>query len=176
MTGFRTDDNDSVGVASGSIYIYAGTSAPNGWLICDGGIYSTTNYGDLFSVIGYEYGGSGNSFKVPNLVGKIIRGVYNQSSLNSTGGKDKVSVALTIDNMPEHNHKYDDAYYATDPGSVVGAGVGTDADNSYIWRTNTNGDKHGHPPNINTGSTGSGTAFTIDTIPKHLEFNYIIKI
>ena len=176
MTGFRTDDNDSVGVASGSIYMYAGTSAPNGWLICNGGSYSTTGYSDLFSVIGYGYGGGGNSFKVPNLVGKIIRGVSNPSSLNSTGGKANDSVTLTAANLPSHSHTYSDAYYASDPGSRIGAARGTDNDNSYVWRTSNDSFKHGHAPGINTGSTGSGTAFTIETIPKHLEFNYIIKI
>lgn len=176
MTEFRTNDNDSVGVASGSIYMYAGTSAPNGWLICNGGSYSITDYGDLFSVIGYGYGGSGNSFKVPDLVGKIIRGASNPSSLNSTGGKTKDSVTLTTANLPSHSHKYDDAYYASDPGSVAGAGVRTDNDNSPIWRTSDDRYKHGHAPNIYTSSTGSDSAFSIDTIPKHLEFNYIIKI
>lgn len=37
------------------------------WLICDGTGYNTTDYPGLFGVIGYTYGGSGTTFKVPDM-------------------------------------------------------------------------------------------------------------
>ena len=37
------------------------------WLICDGASYNRAEYPDLFRVIQYNYGGSGTTFKVPNL-------------------------------------------------------------------------------------------------------------
>lgn len=53
----------------GIIYPYAGTTStvPSGWLICDGTLYTTSTYSDLFDVVGYVYGGSGSTFAVPNM-------------------------------------------------------------------------------------------------------------
>src|SRR3990172_1326827 len=36
------------GVPSGAVIPYAGTSAPAGWLLCDGSAVSRTTYADLF--------------------------------------------------------------------------------------------------------------------------------
>ena len=44
----------------GSISLFAGKTAPTGWLICDGSAVSRTTYANLFSVIGTTYG-TGNS-------------------------------------------------------------------------------------------------------------------
>lgn len=43
------------------------SSYPTGWVRCDGTSYSTSTYADLFTLIGYTYGGSGSSFLVPNI-------------------------------------------------------------------------------------------------------------
>lgn len=51
----------------GSIQAYGGTTAPTGWLICNGQAVSRTEYADLFNVIGTNYGGSGSTFNLPNL-------------------------------------------------------------------------------------------------------------
>lgn len=59
-----------------TIFPYAGTAVttPDGWLFCDGSTYGTATYPDLFAVIGYSYGGSGGSFSVPDLRGRVIAG------------------------------------------------------------------------------------------------------
>lgn len=56
------------GAPVGSLMPYAGTTPPDGWLICDGSEISRTTYARLFSVIGTTYGaGDGNSsFNIPN--------------------------------------------------------------------------------------------------------------
>ena len=56
------------GAPVGSLMPYAGTTPPDGWLICDGSEISRTTYARLFSVIGTTYGaGDGNSsFNLPN--------------------------------------------------------------------------------------------------------------
>lgn len=55
------------GAPVGSLMPYAGTTPPDGWLICDGSEISRTTYARLFSVIGTTYGaGDGNSsFNLP---------------------------------------------------------------------------------------------------------------
>jgi len=41
---------------SGMVTPYAGTSAPTGWLLCDGSAYSTSTYSALYNVIKTTYG------------------------------------------------------------------------------------------------------------------------
>ena len=61
----------------GMVSPYAGTTAPEGWLICDGSAISRTTYSDLFSVIGTIYGaGDGSTtFNLPNFDNSRIGGV-----------------------------------------------------------------------------------------------------
>jgi hypothetical protein len=54
-------------VVTGSISAYAGSSAPSGYLMCDGANHTSTWYTQLFGILGYTYGGSGANFKVPNM-------------------------------------------------------------------------------------------------------------
>ncbi|MCQ2574565.1 MAG: phage tail protein [Alphaproteobacteria bacterium] len=55
-------------VPTGSVIPFAGTTAPDGWLICDGSAISRTDYGKLFAIIGTTYGsGDGSTtFNIPN--------------------------------------------------------------------------------------------------------------
>ena len=69
----RVHDGSTVGgkvvsLTPGFIAPFAGSTAPDGWLICDGSAVSRTTYADLFAVIGTTYGtGDGNStFNLPN--------------------------------------------------------------------------------------------------------------
>ena len=45
------NNNFNYCVPTGGIVEYAGTTAPNGWLLCDGSAISRTTYADLFEVI-----------------------------------------------------------------------------------------------------------------------------
>ena len=62
-----TAGGNLVGLKPGFVCPFAGTTAPDGWLICDGSAVSRTTYADLFAVIGTTYGaGDGNStFNLP---------------------------------------------------------------------------------------------------------------
>ena len=63
-------------VPSGSVIPFAGSTAPQGYLLCDGREVSRTDYPYLFDVIGTTYGeGDGNTtFNLPNLQDKFIEG------------------------------------------------------------------------------------------------------
>ena len=52
----------------GVIHMYVGSSAPSGWLLCDGSAVSRSTYGVLFALIGVSYGsGDGSTtFNVPS--------------------------------------------------------------------------------------------------------------
>jgi len=76
----------------GVVSQYAGTSAPDGWLLCDGSAVSRTAYPALFAIIGTTYGsGDGNTtFNLPNLQGKVPVGKKSSDTdfdvLGETGG------------------------------------------------------------------------------------------
>ncbi len=86
-----------------------------GWLKCDGRLLSTTDYALLFTVIGYNFGGSGNQFALPDSRGRVP-GAAGQSEDNAanptTYVKGDISGnqlhLLTIPEMPIHNHTIND--------------------------------------------------------------------
>lgn len=63
-------------VPTGTVFAYAGTSAPTGWLTCDGSAVSRTLYAGLFSALGTAHGQGDNSttFNLPDYRGRFIRG------------------------------------------------------------------------------------------------------
>lgn len=68
---------------TGSIKPFAGTTIPNGYLLCDGSAVSRTTYAALFAVIGTTYGsGDGSTtFNVPNLTSAC----YQKSGIGING-------------------------------------------------------------------------------------------
>jgi len=92
-------------VPTGCVKMYAGSTPPNTWLICDGSQVSRTTYATLFSVIGTTYGsGDGSTtFNVPNMQGNVVVG-HNGGSYNrgQTGGS--ATHTITTAEMPSHSH------------------------------------------------------------------------
>jgi microcystin-dependent protein len=90
---------------AGIISQFAGSTAPSGYLLCQGQTLSTTTYANLFSAIGYTYGGGGSDFKVPDLQSRIPVGKGPDTefdALGETGGAK--SVTLTSAQIPAHSH------------------------------------------------------------------------
>lgn len=54
-------------VVPGLIMLYGSTTAPEGWVLCDGASYEQELYAELYNVIGTTFGGSGSNFQVPNI-------------------------------------------------------------------------------------------------------------
>jgi microcystin-dependent protein len=48
---------------------------PDGYLVCNGAEYPTSQYPDLFAAIQYDYGGSGANFRVPDYRAMFLRGL-----------------------------------------------------------------------------------------------------
>ena len=61
----------------GAMTAYAASSAPSGWLLCDGAAVSRSTYADLYGVVGDTYGaGNGSTtFNVPDTRRRAIVGV-----------------------------------------------------------------------------------------------------
>lgn len=91
------------GLPIGSIIAYSTTTPPSGYLYCDGTTYSTTTYSELFAVIGYQYGGSGATFAVPDMRGMFMRGAF--GNLNgSDPDANRVVGSTQTDAFQGHTH------------------------------------------------------------------------
>ncbi len=73
-------------VPIGTILDFAGSVAPNGYLLCDGSAISRTDYAGLFAVIGTTWGaGNGSTtFNVPDLRGRTAIGAGTGNYTNAT--------------------------------------------------------------------------------------------
>lgn len=77
------------------------------WRKCDGQTLTTALYPDLFTRIGYAFGGSGGNFKVPDLRGRVVLDAGNGSGLSpralaDIGGAE--THQLTVAELASHNH------------------------------------------------------------------------
>jgi microcystin-dependent protein len=108
-------------VAIGSVFPYAGSAAPSGYLLMYGQCVDRTTYADLFSAIGtaYDNGCSGTQFGIPDMRGRTIAGQddmggvsanrltdltngVNGDTLGDTGGLESFTLATA--NLPSHSH------------------------------------------------------------------------
>lgn len=76
-TGIVNGQNADASNFRGMIFPYAGSSAPSGFLLCNGQAVSRTTYSSLFTLIGTSYGaGDGSTtFNVPDLRGSVLLGL-----------------------------------------------------------------------------------------------------
>jgi len=96
-------------VPAGAVLDYAGTTAPVGYLMCDGSAVDRTAYADLFTAIGTTYGaGDGSTtFNLPDFRGRAAIGVGQGTGLTDRYVGEYVgeeSHLLTISEMPSHTH------------------------------------------------------------------------
>ncbi len=93
----------------GEIRLFAGFYAPNDWAICDGRTLPISQYQALFSLIGYTYGGMGNSFAIPDFRGRVPISSGTGAGLTArvlaqTGGTEGVELSLA--QTPAHTHSF----------------------------------------------------------------------
>ena len=99
----------SPGMPTGSITQFAGSTAPSGWLTCDGTAVSRTTFADLFAAIGTAYnigGEAGTDFRLPNMKGRVPVGFDSgQTEFDSLGESGGAKThTLTTAEMPSHTH------------------------------------------------------------------------
>ena len=176
-------------VQPGMMQIYAGSTAPSGYLLCKGQAVSRTTYARLFSAIGTTFGaGDGSTtFNLPDMQGKVIVGTGNSTkfTFGNTGGEENHTITET--EMPAHTHA----------STVTMRVKGTDYNNTNVIGTGTyngttvtktadtkNDDAIGQISTKskgnyliftqNTASKGSGTA--ANNMQPYAVINYIIKV
>ena len=159
----------------GCVQMFAGASAPSGWLLCNGQLVSRTTYATLFAAISTTFGaGDGSTtFAVPDLRNRFAVGVGTTGftvTLGGTGGaKDAIVVAHThtgtTDSAGAHTHTIGGA-----ASGASGSGVTFDRNATNSLTTSSAG-AHTHP--FTTASTGSSG--TDANLPPYLGMNYIIR-
>ena len=95
-------------IVTGSLIAFAGATAPQGYVLCDGRAVSRTTYSALFRTIGTTYGaGDGSTtFNVPDLRGRAVFGADAMGgtaagrsialgSLAATGGTDSQTLSVS---------------------------------------------------------------------------------
>lgn len=107
----------TTGVPVGSIFPYAGATAPTNYLLCYGQAISRATYSVLFSILSTTYGvGDGSTtFNLPDLRGRVIAALDNLGGVSANvvtdtdadtrGGTDgEEDHTLTTAEMPSHTH------------------------------------------------------------------------
>jgi len=98
-----------VAMPSGGIMPFGGSSAPTGFLVCDGAAISRTTNATLFAAIGTTWGvGDGSStFNVPDLRAMFLRGSGTHGTADMAKGTDFSAPAVgTIENDQMQDHKH----------------------------------------------------------------------
>lgn len=163
----------------GFILEYAGTSAPTGFLICDGSAVSQVTYADLFAVIGIAYGNpGGGNFNLPDSRGRSHLGKGTGSGLSArtladTGGAE--THVLGAAEMATHSHQEtDNAHKHGNVGKGIGVGTANRQHNTLFGVAST---PSGQTVLTNTGITldnaGGGDAH--NNLHPVLTLNFIIK-
>lgn len=160
VNGTGLDDLLSQLIPVGSLFPFAGSSAPSSYfLLCDGSAISRTTYSSLFAAIGTTYGsGDGSTtFNLPDTRGLFLRGAGSQTisgiAYSGTLGTKQG------DQMQGHRHSQSPAEGTGGSGT---SGVGS----SYV------GNATGNP--VSDGTNGTPRTGS-ETRPANLAVNYIIR-
>jgi microcystin-dependent protein len=164
------DTAQTTAAPPGAVIAFAGTSAPTGWLVCDGTAISRTTYAALFAAIGTTWGsGDGSTtFNKPELRGAFLRGagtsVLDPSSPRAVGSFQAEAYLNHSHGVtdPGHTHTYNNG--ATNNTSQAGGANSANFVTSQITLSATTG------ITVNTSTTG-GT----ETRPDNYAVLYIIK-
>lgn len=160
----------------GSVYAYLGTVAPAGYLLCNGSSQLVANYSDLHGVIGYNYGGSGLNFNVPDYRGMFLRGTGTHGTLAKAAGGNFSGPALHVsesDSIQGHGHS----------GILPGGGTYHSNDGGTNGSHNSSGNWYGfnnfrgdiYATTAITNNTNGTPRIDHETRPVNYGVNYIIK-
>jgi microcystin-dependent protein len=128
------------------VFHFAASTAPLGYLECDGDAVSRTTYADLFAVVGITYGaGDGSTtFNLPDLRGQFIRGWANDGTENDQGrlfgSEQEDATAVNNLSLTDPGHSHSASGGATPAGSITGdSGTGAAPGGAVSVSPNTTG-------------------------------------
>jgi microcystin-dependent protein len=164
-------------VPIGGVIMFAGSVAPDGFLLCNGAEVLIDDYNRLNYIIGNAYGTPSINvkFKLPDLRFRFPLGKNNIQNLGDVGGEENHT--LTANEMPSHNHGVSDPGHTHNVGNIPdgtqnivaapGGGISAADEIRYTETTNTN------TTGISINTSGGGQAH--NNMPPYIVMNYIIK-
>ncbi len=184
-------------VPSGVIWPYGGSSAPNGFLLCNGSAVSRSTYSDLFLALGTTYGsGDGTTtFNIPDMIGRapIGAGTYTDPVIGSTTrtlGQSfgSAAQALLTAEMPAHAHG-GGAHNHQTVANAAATGSTAPTSGTAVARARSDGDSQdyillgagvtgatiGQSSSSGTIITSEGSGSAHNNMQPVLVTNYIIK-
>jgi len=173
----------SVGM-TGEVRMWAGSAAPNGWLLCQGQSLSRTAYPALFAIIGTTFGAGTNSpagttFSLPDMNSRAAWGTGFMAVLGQTEGGVMAGVANpSVDTQGRADRQ--SHVHAHGPGALVSAVVDL---NLQTNTTNTGtanritqqNHSHNITGNVASASAVSGGVGTVPSVHAYTAFNFIIR-
>jgi len=176
LSAAKLNDNFTAAASpSGTIVAFGGTTAPSGWLLCNGATVSRSTYASLFAAISTNFGaGDGSStFHLPDLRGRFLRGrdttagrdpdVATRTASNSGGSSGDAVGSLQGHQFEDHVHKPAPAANLPTSSLQVATAAGWSA---LIYGNTDNAPNTSNPVSGNHGS---------ETRPVNVYVNYIIK-
>ncbi len=189
----------SVYSPAGMVSQFAGSTAPTGWLLCDGTEKAIATYAALYAVLGTTYGaltnGSGGAgttyFRVPDLQGRVAVGpsgttgrISTNNTLGLSSGVEAVTLTSAQSGVPAHSHPNT----LSDPGHSHGLRGPVWRESGYNVTMRTDGG-NGVSVDQGLGTGSSGTGITISNanntatnasqshtnLQPYIVLNYIIK-
>lgn len=140
---------------TGLIAPFGGSSAPTGWLLCQGQLVSKSTYASLYSVVGANAFGTDTTtdFYLPNLQGRVPVGVSTTDGdfgRANTGGTKSVTLTAAQSGLVGHNHTQNPHSHTQDA-------------HTHVMSTTVNFGTHIHDNNagggnyVASGTNGAGT-------------------
>ena len=174
-------DTSGALVPPGSLLMFAGGSAPTGYLFCDGSAVSRTTYDVLFTAIGTTWGvGDGTTtFNLPDLRGRGPLGAgtgagLTPRTLGASGGAE--TVTLTAAEMPSHTHTHNangGAGSGASPATGLAYSDGQNTAGAGLDATNGEPNLYTTPIALTINSTGGDGAHA--NMAPFAVVNFIIK-
>ena len=160
----------TLGVPAGIILPFGSSSAPTGFLSCDGAAVSRSTYSTLYTAIGTTWGsGDGSStFNVPDLRAMFLRGTGTHGTANMAKGTDFSAPAVgTIENDQMQDHKHE---------TIMSPGTSYQTYSSYAIGNNAYGTTYNFTTTAPLEINSQGTPRTGDeTRPVNAAVLYVIK-
>lgn len=170
-------------VPTGSVHMMATTTAPSGYLKCNGAAVSRTTYADLFTIIGTTHGaGDGSStFNVPDLRGEFVRGwddsrgvdsgrSFGSSQSDQNAQHNHTATATSTSTVSDPGHFHDVPYSNSDSGDGVIEESGTGFSGVEPTNSATTGITVSTSTSVSIANQGGNEAR-----PRNVAMMYVIK-
>lgn len=191
--GYQCNPNPITTTGSVSFYspglmsLYAGSSAPAGWLLCDGSSVAVATYQDLFNKVGYTYGGAGANFNLPNLSGRSVFGLDDMGTsasgrvttgtptvLGSTAGSVSHSLSISETPLVSHDHGTHYSTFYRQYGVTYQGNNNAPTQENGVTSVPSGGFRcYGLNVSIANNSVSEGDGH--ENLPPYLNLNWIIK-